>query len=203
MAPLPFNIEKLRLCVIMLLHSYEAAFIRCCVVTLCRNSTIADTMARLWRPSVIRPVVIHVMDYIPAVAVVADVAQGSIPHLHAPALTHAPLPQHPRSRLVPADLREGEDPAVVPLIPQGTYSPSGRHSTRAVTSLIDFSPTLPPYSYLRTNACSIITQEIERMLDICKTWHCGPRCHQMAPNGPAQELQRWDSYLMETPGRKG
>lgn len=25
----------------------------------------------------------------------------------------------------------------------------------------------------------------------------------MAPNDPAQELQRWDSYLMETPGRKG
>lgn len=25
----------------------------------------------------------------------------------------------------------------------------------------------------------------------------------MAPNDPARELQRWDSYLMETPGRKG
>ena len=28
------------------------------------------------------------------------------------------------------------------LIPHGTYSPSGRHSTRAVASLIDFSPKL-------------------------------------------------------------
>ena len=199
--PLPFNIEKLRLCVITLLHSYEVAFIRFCVVTLCRIATIADTIARLRRPSVIRPVVIHVMDYIPAVAVVADVAQGSIPHLHAPALAHAPLPQHPRSRLVPADLREGEDPTVVPFdTPRAMYSPSGRHSTRAVTSLIDFSPTLPPYSNLRTNACSIITHPIERMPDICKTWHCEPRCHQMAPNDPAQELRRWDSYLMATPG---
>lgn len=25
----------------------------------------------------------------------------------------------------------------------------------------------------------------------------------MAPNDPARELQQWDSYLMETPGRKG
>lgn len=71
--PLPFNIEKLRLYVITLLHSYEVALMRFCVVTLCRSSTIADTIARLWRPSVIRPVVIHVMDHIPAAAVVADV----------------------------------------------------------------------------------------------------------------------------------
>ena len=74
--PLLFNIEKLR----------------CCVVTLCRSSTIADKIARLRRPSVIRPVVIHVMDHVPAAAVVADIAQGSIPHLHAPALAHASLP---------------------------------------------------------------------------------------------------------------
>ena len=54
------------------------------------------------------------------------------------------LPQHPRSRLVPADLAKGKILPSYHLIPQGTYSPSGRHSTRAVTSLIDFSPTPPP-----------------------------------------------------------
>ena len=199
--PLPFNIEKLHLYVITLLHSYEVAFIRFCVVTLCRIATIADTIARLRRPSVIRPIVIHVMDHVPAVAVMADVAQGSIPHFHAPALAHAPLP-HDRVSCQPTSAK-GKILPSYHLIPQGMYSPSGRHSTRAVTSLIDFSPTLPPYSNLRTNACSIITHPIEWMPDICKTWHCGPRCHQMTPNDPARELRRWDSYLMETPGRKG
>ena len=133
--PLPFNIEKLRLYVITLLHSYEVAFIRFCVVTLCRIATIADTIARLRRPSVIRPIVIHVMDHVLAVAVMADVAQGSIPHFHAPALAHAPLPQHPRSRLVPANLREGEDPTVVPfdtprhVLPIRPTLDQGRHES--------------------------------------------------------------------------
>lgn len=42
------------------------------------------------------------------------------------------------------------------LMPHGLYSPSGLHSTKAVTSLIDFSPTLTPKANLLTNACSII-----------------------------------------------
>ena len=130
MVPLPFNIEKLRLCVITLLHSYEVAFIRFCVVTLCCNSTIADTMARLWRPSVIRPIVIHVMDHVPAVAVVADIAQVPSP-IFTCQLSHTrPSPStHDRVSCQPTSAK-GKILPSYHLIPQGTYSPSGRHSTR-------------------------------------------------------------------------
>lgn len=36
-----------------------------------------------------------------------------------------------------------------------------------------------------------------------KPLRCELRCHLMAPNSPARELQQWDSYLMETPVRMG
>lgn len=36
-----------------------------------------------------------------------------------------------------------------------------------------------------------------------KLLRCDLRCHPMAPNNPARELRKWDSYLVETPARMG
>lgn len=62
---------------------------------LSHSSVVTDTVARLRRPSVIRSVIIWIMNHVPAVAVVADIAQGSVTHLHVPALTHASIPHYP------------------------------------------------------------------------------------------------------------
>lgn len=41
------------------------------------------------------------------------------------------------------------------------------------------------------------------MPDVLKPLRYRLKCHLMAPNSHARELQQWDSYLMETPVRMG
>lgn len=96
-------------------------------------------LARSFRCAICRHVIVGVVNDIPAVFVMADVSTGTVPDDHAPGLG-LPVPAEcPRAGAVGLDAVERVDGAVVPLIPHGTYSPSGRHSTRAVTKRIDFS----------------------------------------------------------------
>ena len=62
-------------------------------------------------------------------------------------LSHTRPPPAPTIASRASDLREGEDPAVVPFDTPRHVLPSGRHSTRAVTSLIDFSPRCPLFLF--------------------------------------------------------
>lgn len=70
------------------------------------------------------------------------------------------------------------------LMPHGLYSPSGLHSTKAVTSLIDFSHTLTPqgkFTNERTFYYCIVYLQVSE--NPCDKGPSVTRWHQTAPHG--------------------